>query len=196
MLIFYWWGQQTWLGIVWDRLKQGFRVKLLLPYASFCHLLSAADEDSRLNLQQMGSLGSTSLLQFLPELLGTLTEDNKAGEDSPQQFKGPCPWFGRAASRDSVPQLLGICWNTTSCVGNRQLSHSEPGSWAATLAAQYRLEKSSHYFSKSSLQERLLYAYYRWIATYGRIGLGGASRKNKIAQSFEKHQCLREVQNR
>ncbi|KAM7083807.1 urotensin-2 [Ciconia maguari] len=39
----------------------------------------SADEDSRLNLERLGSLGSTSLLQFLPELLGTLTEDNKAG---------------------------------------------------------------------------------------------------------------------
>ncbi|NXF55237.1 UTS2 protein, partial [Oceanites oceanicus] len=39
----------------------------------------SADEDSRLNLEQLGSLGSTSLLQLLPELLGTLTEDNKAG---------------------------------------------------------------------------------------------------------------------
>ncbi|NXS51323.1 UTS2 protein, partial [Brachypteracias leptosomus] len=48
----------------------------------------SADEDSRLNLERLGSLGSTSLLQFLPELLGTLTEDNKAGEDLPQQFTG------------------------------------------------------------------------------------------------------------
>ncbi|NXN73544.1 UTS2 protein, partial [Himantopus himantopus] len=40
----------------------------------------SADEDSRLNLERPGSLGSTSLLQFLPELLGTLAEDNKAGE--------------------------------------------------------------------------------------------------------------------
>ncbi|NXQ23362.1 UTS2 protein, partial [Alaudala cheleensis] len=39
----------------------------------------AADEDSRLNLERLGSLGSTSLLQLLPELLGSLTEDNKAG---------------------------------------------------------------------------------------------------------------------
>ncbi|NXA63990.1 UTS2 protein, partial [Mohoua ochrocephala] len=39
----------------------------------------SADEDSRLNLERLGSLGSTSLLQFLPELLGTLAEDNKAG---------------------------------------------------------------------------------------------------------------------
>ncbi|NWS36228.1 UTS2 protein, partial [Polioptila caerulea] len=39
----------------------------------------SADEDSRLNPERFGSLGSTSLLQFLPELLGTLTEDNKAG---------------------------------------------------------------------------------------------------------------------
>ncbi|KAM6312897.1 UTS2 protein, partial [Podargus strigoides] len=37
------------------------------------------DEDSSLNLEQLGSLGSTSLLQFLPELLGTLTEDKAAG---------------------------------------------------------------------------------------------------------------------
>ncbi|XP_021389958.1 urotensin-2 [Lonchura striata] len=36
----------------------------------------SADEDSRLNLER---LGSTSLLQLLPELLGTLTEDSKAG---------------------------------------------------------------------------------------------------------------------
>ncbi|NXQ53034.1 UTS2 protein, partial [Anthoscopus minutus] len=35
----------------------------------------SADEDSRLNLERLGSLGSTSLLQ----LLGTLAEDNKAG---------------------------------------------------------------------------------------------------------------------
>ncbi|NXB44374.1 UTS2 protein, partial [Leucopsar rothschildi] len=39
----------------------------------------SADEEPRLNLERLGSLGSTSLLQFLPELLGTLTEDNKAG---------------------------------------------------------------------------------------------------------------------
>ncbi|XP_002195510.5 urotensin-2 [Taeniopygia guttata] len=36
----------------------------------------SADEDSRLNLER---LGSTSLLQLLPELLGTLTEDSRAG---------------------------------------------------------------------------------------------------------------------
>ncbi|XP_023796134.1 urotensin-2 isoform X2 [Cyanistes caeruleus] len=39
----------------------------------------SADDDSRLNLERLGSLRSTSLLQFLPELLGTLAEDNKAG---------------------------------------------------------------------------------------------------------------------
>ncbi|NXY90808.1 UTS2 protein, partial [Alcedo cyanopectus] len=39
----------------------------------------SANEDSRLNMGQLGSLGGTSLLQLLPELLGTLTEDNKAG---------------------------------------------------------------------------------------------------------------------
>ncbi|NXC44436.1 UTS2 protein, partial [Penelope pileata] len=42
----------------------------------------AADEDSRLNLEQLGSSESTSLSQFLQELLGTLTEDNKAGLSS------------------------------------------------------------------------------------------------------------------
>uniref|UniRef100_A0A8C6NFT8 Uncharacterized protein n=1 Tax=Melopsittacus undulatus TaxID=13146 RepID=A0A8C6NFT8_MELUD len=41
----------------------------------------SADEDPRLNLERLGSLGSTSLLQFLPGLLGTLTEDNKGGEE-------------------------------------------------------------------------------------------------------------------
>ncbi|NXS10697.1 UTS2 protein, partial [Neodrepanis coruscans] len=45
----------------------------------------SADEDSRFNLERLGSPGSTSLIQFLPELLGTLTEDSKAGEDLPQQ---------------------------------------------------------------------------------------------------------------
>uniref|UniRef100_A0A8C5JKF2 Urotensin 2 n=1 Tax=Junco hyemalis TaxID=40217 RepID=A0A8C5JKF2_JUNHY len=39
----------------------------------------SADEDSRLNLER---LGSSSLLQLLPELLGTLSEDSKAGEHS------------------------------------------------------------------------------------------------------------------
>ncbi|XP_015738105.1 urotensin-2 [Coturnix japonica] len=38
-----------------------------------------ADEDSRLNLEQLGSSESTSLPQFLQELLGTLVEDNNAG---------------------------------------------------------------------------------------------------------------------
>ncbi|NXA56175.1 UTS2 protein, partial [Nothocercus julius] len=39
----------------------------------------SANEDSRLNLERVGSPGSTSLLQFLPGLLGTPAEDNKAG---------------------------------------------------------------------------------------------------------------------
>ncbi|NWW48178.1 UTS2 protein, partial [Pedionomus torquatus] len=39
----------------------------------------SADEDPRLNLERLGSLGSTSLLQFLPELLGTVAGDNRAG---------------------------------------------------------------------------------------------------------------------
>ncbi|NWT37719.1 UTS2 protein, partial [Chroicocephalus maculipennis] len=51
----------------------------------------SADEDSRLNLERLGRLRSTSLLQFLPELLGTPTEDNKAGEDLPQQLMGERP---------------------------------------------------------------------------------------------------------
>ncbi|NWH62656.1 UTS2 protein, partial [Geococcyx californianus] len=38
----------------------------------------SVEEDSRSNLEQLGSPGSASLLQFLPELSGTLTE-NKAG---------------------------------------------------------------------------------------------------------------------
>ncbi|NXY23851.1 UTS2 protein, partial [Atrichornis clamosus] len=46
----------------------------------------SADEDSRLNLERLGSLGSTSLLQFLPELLGTLAEDSKAGL-TPSNYK-------------------------------------------------------------------------------------------------------------
>ncbi|NXO71977.1 UTS2 protein, partial [Phainopepla nitens] len=46
----------------------------------------SADEDSRLNLERLGSLGSPSLLQLLPELLGTLTEDNKAGL-TPSNYK-------------------------------------------------------------------------------------------------------------
>ncbi|NWS75784.1 UTS2 protein, partial [Crotophaga sulcirostris] len=40
---------------------------------------SGKTEDSRLDLERLGSPGSSSLLQFLPELLGTLAEDNKAG---------------------------------------------------------------------------------------------------------------------
>ncbi|NWV65326.1 UTS2 protein, partial [Malurus elegans] len=39
----------------------------------------SADEDSRLNVDKLGTLGSSSLLQLLPELLGTLSEENKAG---------------------------------------------------------------------------------------------------------------------
>ncbi|NXL83070.1 UTS2 protein, partial [Alectura lathami] len=38
----------------------------------------SADEDSRLNLEQLGSLESTSLPQFLQELFSTLTDNNKA----------------------------------------------------------------------------------------------------------------------
>ncbi|NXG79031.1 UTS2 protein, partial [Baryphthengus martii] len=72
----------------------------------------SADEDSRLNLERLASLGSTSLLQFLPELLGTLTEDNKAGEDlshratyrrMPMAFYGNHPriaLLGRFLSKD------------------------------------------------------------------------------------------------
>lgn len=83
-------------------MKQGFKAKDL-PYACFCHLPFAADEDSRLNLERLGRLRSTSLLQFLPELLGTPTEDNKAGEDLPQQLMGERPRFARPASTGIVP---------------------------------------------------------------------------------------------
>ncbi|NXI57334.1 UTS2 protein, partial [Chloroceryle aenea] len=71
----------------------------------------SADEDSRLNMEQLGSLGSTSLLQFLPELLDTLTEDNKAGlgrsysprENIKEAFYGNHPriaLLGRFLSKD------------------------------------------------------------------------------------------------
>ncbi|KFV77126.1 Urotensin-2 [Struthio camelus australis] len=46
----------------------------------------SADEDSRLNLERSGSLGSASLLQFLPGLLGTPAGDNKGGL-SPSSYK-------------------------------------------------------------------------------------------------------------
>ncbi|NXH16366.1 UTS2 protein, partial [Bucco capensis] len=64
----------------------------LIIISSFCPLSSlpiinasemsyqlSANDNSRLNLEQLGSLGSTSLLPFLPELFGTLAEDNNAG---------------------------------------------------------------------------------------------------------------------
>lgn len=119
------------------RVKQGSRAKDLLC-ACFCHLLLAADEDSRLKL---GSLGSTSLLQFLPELLDTLTEDNKAGEDLPQLFTADCLWFSCPPSAGIVPPLLGIDWNTT---GNCHLVYWELGEtcWAAVLAAWCLLDRS------------------------------------------------------
>ncbi|NXF36454.1 UTS2 protein, partial [Nyctibius bracteatus] len=66
----------------------------------------SADEDSRLNLEQLGSLGSTPLLQILPEVLGTLTEDNKAGEELPQQFMGECLWFNFYGNHPRIA-LLG-----------------------------------------------------------------------------------------
>ncbi|NXO20102.1 UTS2 protein, partial [Cisticola juncidis] len=47
--------------------------------ASEMNYQHSADEDSRLNLERLGSLGSSSLLQLLPELLGSLAEDSKAG---------------------------------------------------------------------------------------------------------------------
>ncbi|XP_068027481.1 urotensin-2 [Anomalospiza imberbis] len=72
----------------------------------------SADEDSRLNLERLGSLASTSLLQLLPELLGTLTEDNKAGltpsnynpgENIKEAFYGNHPrnpFLGRFLTKD------------------------------------------------------------------------------------------------
>ena len=107
MIIFNRGGQQTCSENIRE-IETGIQSKRLFSYACFCHLPFAADEDLRLNPERLGSLGSTSLLQFLPELLGTLTEDNKAGEDLPQQFMGECPWFARPASTDIVPRLLDI----------------------------------------------------------------------------------------
>ncbi|NXX95466.1 UTS2 protein, partial [Centropus bengalensis] len=43
----------------------------------------SADEDSRLKPEQLGSPGRAPLLEFLPELLGTPAEDNKAGGSLP-----------------------------------------------------------------------------------------------------------------
>uniref|UniRef100_A0A8C3NEY4 Uncharacterized protein n=1 Tax=Geospiza parvula TaxID=87175 RepID=A0A8C3NEY4_GEOPR len=62
----------------------------------------SADEDSRSNLERLGSLGSSSLLQLLPELLGTLTEDSKAGEHSPQQWENhpQNAFLGRLLTKD------------------------------------------------------------------------------------------------
>ncbi|NXJ84678.1 UTS2 protein, partial [Trogon melanurus] len=72
----------------------------------------SADEDSRLNPGRLGNLGSTSLVQFLPELLGTLTEDNKAGlgpssyssrENTKEAFYGNHPriaLLGRFLTKD------------------------------------------------------------------------------------------------
>uniref|UniRef100_A0A8B9FQT1 Urotensin 2 n=1 Tax=Amazona collaria TaxID=241587 RepID=A0A8B9FQT1_9PSIT len=45
----------------------------IINASEMSYQLSAADEDPRLNLERLGSLGSTSLLQLLPELLGTLS---------------------------------------------------------------------------------------------------------------------------
>uniref|UniRef100_A0A8C5U5I3 Urotensin 2 n=1 Tax=Malurus cyaneus samueli TaxID=2593467 RepID=A0A8C5U5I3_9PASS len=64
----------------------------------------SADEDSRLNVDRLGTLGSSSLLQLLPELLGTLSEENKAGEGSkPMNFYGNHPriaLLGRFLTKD------------------------------------------------------------------------------------------------
>ncbi|XP_041332594.1 urotensin-2 [Pyrgilauda ruficollis] len=72
----------------------------------------SADEDSRLNLERLGSLGSSSLLQLLPELLGTLAEDSRAGltpsnynpgENIKETFYGNHPrnaFLGRFLTKD------------------------------------------------------------------------------------------------
>ncbi|XP_064253019.1 urotensin-2 [Passer domesticus] len=72
----------------------------------------SADEDSRLNLERLGSLGSSSLLQLLPELLGTLAEDSRAGltpsnynpgENIKETFYGNHPrnaFLGRVLAKD------------------------------------------------------------------------------------------------
>ncbi|NWX88704.1 UTS2 protein, partial [Nothoprocta ornata] len=54
----------------------------------------SASEDSRLNPERAGSPGSASLLQFLPGLLGTPAEDNKAGEALQQQLHAMHTPFG------------------------------------------------------------------------------------------------------
>ncbi|NXW36618.1 UTS2 protein, partial [Phaetusa simplex] len=67
----------------------------------------SADEDSRLTLERLGSRRSTSLLQFLPELLGTLTEDSKAGEDPPQHNLSHAVWLQTFYGNHPRIALLG-----------------------------------------------------------------------------------------
>ncbi|XP_027524539.1 urotensin-2 isoform X1 [Corapipo altera] len=66
----------------------------------------SADEDSRLNLERLGSPGSTSLIQFLPELLGTLTEDNKAGL-TPSNYN-PGEYIKAVSKLPSVTETIKI----------------------------------------------------------------------------------------
>nr|XP_047923352.1 urotensin-2 isoform X1 [Anser cygnoides] len=92
--------------------ETGIQSKILLPYACLCHFLLAADEESRLNLER---LGSTSLLQRLQDLLSTLTEDNKADlssnsynprENIKEIFYGNHPrmaLLGRLLTKDRKP---------------------------------------------------------------------------------------------
>lgn len=164
----------TWSETTSNRLKQGCKAKDS-PYSCFCHLPLAADEDSRLNLERLGSLGSTSLLQFLPELLGTLTEDNKAGEALPQQ------WEGAHGLHLQIPQISSpICQvfaemqhyaqETNSC-------HSVSWDfgetcWAALPAAQHHLIKSPNEFCKTARQQN---------QGKEKFGLRGDRRQNKIA---------------
>ncbi|NXN96444.1 UTS2 protein, partial [Rhinopomastus cyanomelas] len=70
----------------------------------------SADEDSRSNTEQTGNPRSILLLQFLPELLGTLAEDNKAG-------LRPSSYSPRESTKETSygnhPRiaLLGRFWN-------------------------------------------------------------------------------------
>lgn len=48
---------------------------------------------------------------------------------------GGCPWSAPPASTDTITQLPGICWNTTLCIGNKQLSFSHLRLWGNLLSS-------------------------------------------------------------
>lgn len=174
MKMFNRWSQQTWSEITWDSLKQGCKAKDS-PCACFCHLLLAADEDSRLNLERLGSLGSTSLLQLLPELLGTLAEDNKAGEDLPQQWEGAhvCTSSFHRYHTPAPRYLLkyNVVHKQQTAVNSVNWDFGET-CWAAVPAAQHHLRKSPNECCKTSREQN---------QSEERLGLRGAGRQNKRA---------------